>query len=115
MVNKSLNIYMRKSTDIGLYDGFVTPALAAGVCFNARPKLLPVPTLNEVRKYGFDITLEIHPREFESGKILRIIYPRGGPDKISPAEHPHSYEFIETNPTRLLHRPIQKPTRRFAK
>jgi hypothetical protein len=96
MVNKAMRIDRRKNTDIGLYDGFVTPSLAPGVCFDAAPKPLPVPTLDDVSKYGFEVSLEIHPREFKSGKILKIIYPKGGPNKVKPADHlPIVMNYIE--------------------
>ncbi|MFH1370752.1 MAG: DUF4056 domain-containing protein [Planctomycetota bacterium] len=87
IADKTLQADLRKNTDIGLYDGFVTPTLAPGLCNGTRPKSLPVPTLDEVQKYGFGINLEIEPREFERNKILRIIYPEGGHKRVRPAEH----------------------------
>jgi len=77
---------LRKNTDIGLYDGLVTPTLAQEVCVGARAEPLPVPTLDEVHHYGFAIKLEIEPKEFERGKILRVIHPDGGDNKVRPAE-----------------------------
>jgi len=77
-----------RSMDIGLYDGLVTPVLIPGVCVDAEPKSYPVPALAAIKKYGFRMNLEIHPKESESGKILRLIYPNGGSDgRIRPAEH----------------------------
>ncbi len=76
-----------RNMDIGSYDGLVTPVLIPGVCVDAEPKSYPVPTLVALKKYGFVMNLEIHPKEFESGKILRVVYPNGGGDgKIRPAE-----------------------------
>lgn len=76
-----------RSMDIGLYDGLVTPVLVPGVCIDAEPKSYSVPALDVLKKYGFAMNLEIEPKEFESGRILRIIYPNGGGKKIRPAEH----------------------------
>ena len=87
---------LRKNTDIGLYDGLVTPTLAHGVCKNAEPKSLPVPSLDQVYKYGFAINLEIRPKEFERGKILRVIYPEGKGEIVRPSEHlPIVMDYIE--------------------
>lgn len=77
---------LRKNTDIGLYDGFVTPTLAHRVCNEASAQSLPVPTLDEVHNYGFAVNLEIEPKEFERGKILRIVHPDDGHKKIRPSE-----------------------------
>jgi hypothetical protein len=96
MVDNLRHINRTRNTDIGLYDGLVTPTLATGVCKDAQPKSLPVPALDEVHKYGFAINLEIEPREFERGKILRIIYPQGGRKTVSPAEHlPIVMNYVE--------------------
>ena len=53
----------------------------------AKAKSYPVPTLELFNKYGFAMELTIEPKEFESGKILKIIYPNGGGKNIRPAEH----------------------------
>ena len=113
MVNKAFHIDRRKSTDIGLYDGFVTPALVPGVCIDALPKSLPVPTLDEVHNYGFAVNLEIEPREFERGKILRLIYPRGGANRVRPADHlPIVMNYIEKDAIQRGYTivPSEKPT-----
>ena len=87
---------MTRSMDIGLYNGFVTPVLAPGICEGTEPKPYPVPTLAALKKYGFTMKLEIDPKEFESGKILKLIYPDGGGKKVRPAEHlPIVMNYIE--------------------
>jgi hypothetical protein len=91
-----------RSMDIGLYDGLVTPVLIPGVCIDAEPKSYPVPALAAIKKYGFRMNLEIHPKEFESGKILRVVYPNGGGDgKIHPAEQlPIVMDYIKKDAIR---------------
>ena len=96
IASRAMLVDLRKNTDIGLYDGLVTPTLAPGICQGTRPQSLPVPTLNEVYKYGFAINLEIRPKEFERGKILRIIYPEGKGEIVRPSEHlPIVMHYIE--------------------
>jgi hypothetical protein len=86
-LDDGLQLDRKKNTDIGLYDGFVTPTLVPGVCGYARPKSYPVPGLEELHKYGFAMNLEIEPKEFEKGKILKIIYPNGGGKRVRLPEH----------------------------
>ncbi len=96
IANREILVDLRKNTDIGLYDDFVTPTLAPGICQGARPQSLPVPKLDEVHKYGFEINLEIKPKEFERGKILRVIYPEGKGEVVRPSEHlPIVMHYIE--------------------
>lgn len=77
----------QRNIDIGLDDGMVTPTLVPGICEGAKPKPYPVPSLDKVECYGFKIHLEIEPREFEKGKILRIIYPDGDGKRVIPEKH----------------------------
>jgi len=75
-----------RNFDIGLYDGLVTPTIFA-MDKGVKPKSYPVPTLELFTKYGFGMELTIEPKEFESGKILKVVYPNGGGKNIRPAEH----------------------------
>ena len=76
-----------RNFDIGLYDGFVTPTLVPGECeaipsrshIRFRPRAL-------LNKYGFKMELTIEPKEFESGEIMKIIYPKGGGKVVRPIE-----------------------------
>jgi hypothetical protein len=77
-----------RNFDIGLDDGLVTPTLVPGVCEGAEPQSYPVPTLDKFHKAGFSMDFELEPKEFESGRILKIIYPNGdGGKKIQPIKH----------------------------
>lgn len=85
---------LRKNTDIGL-DGFVTPVIVPGICED-KPLSLPAPNLDVLSKYGFSLRYTILPREFEKGKILRIIYPDGKGKTIEPVkDYPKIMAFIE--------------------
>ncbi len=68
---------VKRHLDIGLHDGMVTPWLIpdVGGCPDAVPQSCPVPTLAPWEEYGFRVKVEIEPREWEKGKILRAAYP----------------------------------------
>jgi hypothetical protein len=74
-----------RNMDLGYVDGRVTPTLVPGVCEGAKPLSYPVPTLNTLAKYGFAMTLEVEPREFEKDKILKIVCPDGKGKRIQLA------------------------------
>lgn len=81
----------KRDLDIGLEDGFVTPSLVPSVpeCPDAEPISYPVPTLDYLADYGFSVKVEIEPREWQKGKILRIVYPDRATRKkrLQPALH----------------------------
>ncbi len=80
-----------RNLDIGLDDGFITPWLVPSVaeCRGAKPLSYPVPDLHFLADYGFSVKLEIEPREFERGKLLKIVYPDASSrrKRIEPAVH----------------------------
>lgn len=76
----------KRNLDIGLDDNRITPMIIPGICQGARPKSYPVPD-SDVSRYGFSIKYHILPREFEKGKILRIVYPNGKGKMIKPDIH----------------------------
>jgi len=80
-----------RNLDIGLDDGYVTPWLVDSLveCPDAQPQEYPVPTLDFLSSYGFEILYEIEPKEWESDKILDIVYPdlRKKPKRIQPLIH----------------------------
>jgi hypothetical protein len=88
-----------RNFDIGIDDGLVTPTLVPGVCEGAEPQSYPVPTLDKFYEYGFKMDFELEPKEFEKGKVLKIIYPNGnGKKRIRPAEHlPIMVNYIKDN------------------
>ena len=76
----------KRNLDIGLDDGSITPMIVPGLCPQARPKLYSVPN-QDVSKYGFSMQYQIFPKEFERGKILKIVYPDGEGKTIKPDIH----------------------------
>jgi hypothetical protein len=80
-----------RNIDIGLDDGYVTPWLVDSVrdCPDAYPKKYPVPTLDFLSEYGFEVIYEIEPKEWESDEILEIVYPdlKKRPKRIQPVIH----------------------------
>jgi hypothetical protein len=79
----------KRGLDVGLDTGFVTPILVPNVpgCNGAEPALCPAPRLDGLAKYGLAAVPEILPHEWEKGKILRIVYPNGGGNRIRPDLH----------------------------
>lgn len=85
--NFSLFVDMKKRNfDIGLDDGFVTPTLVPEMaqCPDVHPVSFPVPDLDLLQQYGFTITLEIEPHEWEKDRILRIVHQD---KRINPTLH----------------------------
>ncbi len=79
----------KRNFDIGLKNGYITPTLIPGVseCPDARPLPYPVPTLDVLSQYGFAARVEIEPHEWESGRILRVVYGDKPQKRIVPEEH----------------------------
>ncbi len=79
----------KRNFDIGLDDGYVTPTLVPDVpqCPGARPQSYPIPTLEVLGEYGFSAKIEVEPREWEKGKILRVAF----------GDEPHKRVEVETH------------------
>lgn len=79
----------KRNFDIGLGDGYVTPTIVPDVaeCPDAEPISYPVPRLDVPARYGFSISVEIEPREWEKDKILRIVHGDAGDNRINPELH----------------------------
>jgi hypothetical protein len=94
----------KRNFDIGLGDGMVTPTLIPNVpqCPDAEPLSYPVPKLDVLAKHGFTMTIEIEPREWESGQILRIACGDKPQKRIRPEEHfPIVMEYMRRAATDL--------------
>lgn len=83
-----LNVHtMRKNIDIGVDDGYITPILVPGICDDAEPELLAAPTIDILSKYGFSMKYTIQPREWEKGKIFKVVYQNKKKRYILPDKH----------------------------
>ncbi len=77
----------KRNVDIGWFDGEVAPSLIPGACGDPEPVMYRVPRLEDTQQYGFDVSIEIEPREWERDKILSIVYPDGHGKRIIPEKH----------------------------
>jgi hypothetical protein len=92
-----------RNFDIGFDDGFVKPFLVDGLeqCGGTDIFLLDVPSLDSLLQYGITAELEIEPREWETNRILKIVYPSAynRPKHIVPAIHfPIIVDYIRKHP-----------------
>jgi len=74
-------------------------------CRQAEPQAYPVPTLNEVGKYGFSVKLEIRPKIWEGKKILKVAYGNGAKrgKRVEPAVHfPRIMSYIRQDAVKRL-------------
>jgi hypothetical protein len=81
---------IRRNFDIGTDDGFVTPWVVPDVApCPEGPISYPVPDLAFLDEYGFSVTFEIEPKEWERGKVLRLLRhrPKDKRKLIEPARH----------------------------
>ena len=92
----------KRSFDIGLGDGLVTPWLVPNLseCAGAQPQPYPVPSLALLAEHGFSIKFEIEPREWERDDILKAAYPDSETPakRIRPALHfPLIMDYIKAD------------------
>jgi hypothetical protein len=67
----------RRNFDVGLNDGFITPWILPSLsnCGGEKAQPYPIPDPVFLCEHGFSLKFEIEPREWEKGKILKIVYP----------------------------------------
>ena len=86
---------LRRNTDIGVDDGYISPVLTPDVCEDATPRLLAAPRLDKLTSYGFTMTYKIVPVYLEANRVLRIIHPEGKGKLIEPIkDYPLIISFI---------------------
>lgn len=82
---------VKRHLDIGFDTGSITPWVVPGMadCRDGEPWLCPVPNLNALDKHGLRVTVEIEPKEWEKGAILRKAYPdrETRRERIDPTQH----------------------------
>jgi len=81
----------KRNLDMGLDDGYVTPTLIPTVCEceGAEAQPFPVPNLDFVSEYGFEVKFEIEPRIWESDAILDAACSGATcrPNRVEPVIH----------------------------
>jgi hypothetical protein len=81
----------KRNFDIGLDDGLITPTIIDGIdgCAGSQPRSDAVPRIESLGDYGFALALKIEPKEWERGKILKVVYPDAKQRKkyVEPAVH----------------------------
>ncbi|MEK6935484.1 MAG: DUF4056 domain-containing protein, partial [Nanoarchaeota archaeon] len=65
---------MKRSFDIGLDNGCITPWLVPGICKNPSPKSYCfIHHLENISQRGFSFKLTLFPKEMQSKKILKLV------------------------------------------
>jgi hypothetical protein len=86
---------LRRNTDIGVDDGYISPVLIPDACEDAAPVLLAAPGLDKLSSYGLTMSYKILPIYLEANRVLRIIYPKGKGKLIEPVkDYPLIIDFI---------------------
>jgi hypothetical protein len=100
---------LRRNTDIGSNDGFISPVLIPGACEDANASPLAAPSLDKVAAYGFTVTYKIVPVYFEGNKALKIAYSPGNGKVIEPQKHyPLLIDYINKQAVEKYHYDIGK-------
>ncbi|AQT68433.1 hypothetical protein STSP2_01597 [Anaerohalosphaera lusitana] len=110
---------IRRNMDIGVDDGYVSPALVPGVCGDPEPVSYPAPTIDSLVANGFKVDIEIKTNWLGWNKIARLVYddPAGKP--IKPLLHwPTILQYIHNDaiaqgclatPTNRIHAAADEP------
>jgi hypothetical protein len=81
--------------DIGIDDGMISPMLVDDICPETEPHLYPIPNIEPIWEYGFNVEVEIEPLILEEHKIYHAV-GLGKDSLIKPAIHfPRIMEQIE--------------------
>lgn len=95
---------IRRNTDIGTDDGFVSPVLIPGAFEDAKARPIEVPKLEKMTVKGFGITYKIIPVYFEGQKVLKIAHPGGKAKSIEPVkDYPKLIEYINKKAVEKYH------------
>jgi hypothetical protein len=77
----------KRCFDTGADDGFITPWLVPVTDANSQPEPCPAPNLDFLADYGFTMTLQIEPREWQKNKILATTGKHNPANRITPVIH----------------------------
>ena len=100
---------LRRNTDIGSDDGFISPVLIPDACKNAQPRLLLAPRLDRIKANGFTLKYTIIPVYFEGNKALKIAHPDGKNKVIEPVkDYPKLIDHINKEAVEKYHYDVGK-------
>jgi hypothetical protein len=100
----------KRNFDVGLDDGMATPWLVPGMCHGAEPHPCPAPTPELISKYGFQLELELHPVEFQKGKLFKALGGHKSGGVIHPVtDFPKILEQIITEGRQLYGQDVDRP------
>jgi hypothetical protein len=86
---------IRRNTDIGIDDGFVSPVIIPEACEDAKARPIEVPKLEKMAAHGFSMTYKIKPVYLEGYKVLKIAHPEKKAKTIEPVmDYPKIIEYI---------------------
>ena len=95
---------LRRNTDIGTDDGFVSPVLIPGACKDAQAKPIEVPKIEKMTAYGFSMKYKIIPVYLEGNKVLKIAHPEGKVKSIEPIkDYPKIIDYINKQAVEKYH------------
>jgi len=100
----------RRNFDVGFDDGMISPFRVPGVCDGAAAVPCRVPGLDSLKSNGFGMRLMLTPKEYEGGRILRIVHTAGKEDTLEPeADFPVIVEHIRAEAIRKNGRNVDLP------
>lgn len=100
---------LRRNTDIGADDGYISPVLIPDACKDAHPKPLPAPRLDKLAANGFSLKYTIIPVYLEGRKTLKIAHPDGKSKVIEPAkDYPVLIDYINKQAVEKYHYDVGK-------
>jgi hypothetical protein len=100
----------RRNFDVGFDDGTIRPFRVPGVCDGAAEVPCRVPTLDSLKSNGFGMRLTLTPKEYEGGRILRIVHLSSRGKVLEPESHfPLIIEHIRKEAIRKDGRNVDQP------
>ena len=100
---------LRRNTDIGSDDGYISPVLIPNACKDANTRRLPAPSLDKLTTMGFTMKYTILPVYFEGRKVLNIAHPDGKSKIIEPVkDYPILIDYVNKEAMEKYHYDVGK-------
>ena len=95
---------IRRNTDIGVDDGYVSPVLVPGACEDAKARPIEVPKLDKTTERGFSMTYKIVPVYLEGNKVKKIAHPEKKVKSIEPVkDYPKIIDYVNKTAVEKYH------------